>query len=36
MTNKIEFNYYAIIRDMKKSEIINILKQLGIQPTDLN
>ena len=36
MTNKPEFNYYAIIRDMKKSEIINIIKQLGIQPNDLN
>ena len=36
MTNKPEFNYYAIIRDMKKSEIINVIKQLGIQPDDLN
>jgi hypothetical protein len=35
MTNKIEFNYYAIIRDMKKSEIINIIKQLGIKQSDL-
>jgi len=36
MTNKIEFNYYAIIRDMKKTEIISTLKQLGIQPIDLS
>ena len=36
ITNKPEFNCYAIIRDMKKSEIINIIKQLGIKPSDLN
>ena len=35
ITNKPEFNYYAIIRDMKKTEIISILKQLGIQASDL-
>jgi len=35
ITNKPEFNYYAIIRDMKKTEIISILKQLGIQSSDL-
>jgi hypothetical protein len=36
ITNKPEFNYYAIIRDMKKTEIISTLKQLGIQPIDLS
>jgi len=35
VTNKPEFNYYAIIRDMKKTEIINIIKELGIKPSDL-
>jgi len=34
-TNKPEFNYYAIIRDMKKREIIDIIKKLGIKPNDL-
>ena len=36
ITNKPEFNYYAIIRDMKKTEIIKILKQLGIESSDLS
>lgn len=36
VTNKPEFNCYAIIRDMKKTEIIKIMKQLGIQPSDLS
>jgi len=36
ITNKPEFNYYAIIRDVKKTEIISILKQLGMQPSDLS
>jgi len=35
-TNKPEFNYYAIIRDIKKKDLINILKQLGIQSSDLS
>jgi len=35
ITHKPSFNYYAIIRDMKKKELINILKQLEIQPNDL-
>lgn len=35
LTNKPEFNYYAIIRDMKKTEIIDIIKKLGITSNDL-
>jgi hypothetical protein len=34
-TNKPEFNCYAIIRDMKKCEIISIIKKLGIKSDDL-
>ena len=35
ITNKPEFNYYGIIRDMKKKDIIKIIKELGIKPMDL-
>ena len=35
ITNKPEFNCYAIMRDMKKTEIISAMKQLGIQAGDL-
>jgi len=33
---KPEFNAYAIIRDLKKTELIKILKQLNIKSTDLD
>lgn len=36
VTNKPEFNYYGIIRDMKKSELLTILKQFGITSSDLS
>lgn len=34
-TGKPEFNNYAILRDMKKNDLINLLKKLGITSNDL-